>query len=224
MVRNVNDRSNDAGAGRGRRRAEARRLEILRAAARVFRRRGYADTGMRDIAAEAELSSGNLYHYFSGKHEILYFCQDRSLDTLLAAVERARLSGQPRAEQLRQVIRAHVLCLLDEVEGSAAHLELDALPADLREAIVRKRDRYERELRRLVEDGVGAGEFRDCDARLVTRAILGAVNWTVRWYRADGPRSPGSVGDALADYLLGGLTADGIAPPRKGRARSGGAR
>src|SRR2546422_182399 len=58
----------------------------MRAAARVFRARGFAAAGMRDIAVAADLSSGNLYHYFRGKNELLFFCQDRSLDRLLDAL------------------------------------------------------------------------------------------------------------------------------------------
>jgi AcrR family transcriptional regulator len=187
------------------RRAEARRLEIVRAAARTFRRCGFAAAGMREIAAEADLSPGNLYHYFKGKHEILYFCQDRSLDVMIEALERARLSARPATEQLRDVIQAHVLCLLDELEGSAAHLEVDALPARLRERIVRKRDRYERGIRRLVAAGVRGGDLVPCDPKLVTRAILGALNWTARWFRREGPRSASALADGLADYLVRGL-------------------
>ena len=70
MVRKLNHGLGN-GSTRVRRRAEARRLEILRAAGRVFRRRGFAATGMREIAAEADLSPGNIYHYFAGKHELL---------------------------------------------------------------------------------------------------------------------------------------------------------
>ena len=69
------------------RRRDAARVAILRAAGRIFRERGFAETAMRDIAAGADLSVANLYLHFSGKDEILYFCQDRSLDLMLGALE-----------------------------------------------------------------------------------------------------------------------------------------
>lgn len=210
MVPKLNPGSNHLEGGprpkdRRARRALATRQTILRAAAGVFRDRGFAETGMREIAAAADLSPANLYYYFKSKHELLYFCQDHSVDMMLAATRPPNGRRQGPAERLRRVITAHLTCTLDELDGAAAHTEVDALPPALRARIVAKRDRYEQAVRRIVADGVRRGAFVRCDPALVTRAILGALNWTAKWYRPDGTQRPAAVADAFGDYLVRGL-------------------
>ncbi len=204
MVQILNRRPSRA-TPRAQRKSETRRTEILRAAARVFRRKGLAAAGMREIAEEADVSPGILYYYFSGKDEILLFCQERTLAHMLAAVEAARAMPAACAERLRAVLRAHVHAMLDELEGATAHLEVEALPETLRAPVIEKRDRYERAVRALVAEGMKRGEFAKADASLVTRAMLGAVNWSARWFRPEGKLSSAEVAQSLADYLLKGL-------------------
>jgi AcrR family transcriptional regulator len=187
------------------RRYLARRLEILRAAGKQFRVTGFAETGMRDIAAAADLSPANLYNYFQGKHEILFFCQDVSLDRLLAALEKARRSRVGAAEKLRMVIISHLRCVLDEVEGSAAHLLTSALPPRLQRSLVVKRDRYEEGVRQLIVAGTRTGEFVPCDPALAARAVLGALNWSVRWFNPDGALTAAEIAEGFAEYLIRGL-------------------
>src|SRR5262245_8910041 len=154
------------------RRRDAARVSILRAAGRIFRARGFADTGMRDIAAAADLSVAHLYHHFSGKDEILFFCQDRSLDLMLAAVAQAGRIRTGAADRLRHVLIAHAEAVLDDVEGAVAHLATDALSPRLRRRIVAKRDRYERSLRSLV--AAAATGLDPGDLAPVPRAMLGS--------------------------------------------------
>jgi len=167
MVQVLNRSSNEAPLSeRMRRKSEARRLDILRAAARVFRRQGLSATGMREIAEEADLSPGNLYYYFSGKDEILLFCQERTLERLLASVEEARTASGSCSGRLRAVMSAHVRCMLDELEGATAHLEVEVLPEAMRKGVVEKRDAYERAVRGLVAEGIERGDFAQTDPAL----------------------------------------------------------
>jgi AcrR family transcriptional regulator len=180
------------------RRYLARRLEILRAAGREFRTRGFAETGMREIAAAADLSPANLYNYFRGKDEILFFCQDNALDRLIANLERTRrVRTQSASEKLRTIILFHLHCLLDEVN------------------LLTKRDRYEHGICRLIAAGIRSGEFVHTEPALATRAILGALNSTVLWFNPQGPLTPDELARNFANYLIRGLQAHS-----KGRASS----
>jgi AcrR family transcriptional regulator len=187
------------------RRYQERRLEILRAAGREFRTRGFAETGMREIAAAADLSPANLYNYFGGKDEILFFCQDSALDRLIANLDKTRRAKMGTVEKLRCVITFHLHCVLDEVEGSAAHLLTNSIPQPLQKRLLAKRDRYEQGFRQMIIAGIRSEEFVATDPALATRAILGALNSTVLWFNPQGTLSADSVAENFADYLIRGL-------------------
>src|SRR5262249_34542318 len=108
-------------------------------------------------------------------------------------------------EKLRRLIERQLRFMLEELDGATAHLEIDAMPVLMRARIVKKRDAYEALVRKIIVDGMRSGVFRRVDAGLVTRAILGAINWTARWYRPEGPQTVGEVASAYSEYLVRGL-------------------
>ena len=181
------------------------RVEILQSAAVVFRRLGYHGATVEKIAAALHMKKGNLYYYFHNKEEILFACHQYSLDRLLAQLDEVEQSGLAPDEKLRQLIVFFVHTILDELHGTALFLELEALsPAHLKTVIAR-RDRFDHGIRHILEEGIGMRLFGPADAKLLSFAILGAVNWIPRWYNPEGPAASQEIADGFADYLIGGL-------------------
>lgn len=189
--------------------AGRRRREILAAASRLFRERGLHATGMREIAAALGMTAGNLYYYFPSKQELLAYCQEETLGQLLELAHRARASSRAPQERLRDLIEGHVTVLNETTPGSLAHLEVNEVPAARRAGLLTRRRSYEGAIRELIDEGIAAGDFRKLDARLAALALLGALNWTVKWFQPDGRKTAAEVGREFADLLLRGLLAGG---------------
>jgi AcrR family transcriptional regulator len=181
------------------------RINILKSAAKAFRKLGYHGATVEQIAAALHMKKGNLYYYFKNKEAILFACHQYSLDRLMQLLEEAERSGLPPDEKLRRLIVAFVHTILDELHGTALFLDLEALsPAHLRAVVVR-RDQFDRGVRRIVDEGMSTGVFAKGDPKLLAFALFGAVNWIPRWYNPDGPASSQTIADLFADYLIAGL-------------------
>src|SRR5512143_3372499 len=95
------------------------RVDILKSAAKAFRRLGYHGATVEHIAAALRMKKGNLYYYFKNKEEILFACHQYSLDRLLQLLGEVEHSGLPPALKLRALIVATVHTILDELHGTA---------------------------------------------------------------------------------------------------------
>ena len=182
-----------------------RRSEILHAALLAFRAKGYHDTTLADIAAQLGVRTPALYYYFPDKEAILYACHRESLAELRRIIGEAKTRGTA-AERLAYVIAEHVRVMTETLEGSPLAFEVTALSPARQREVIAARDRYERGLRRLIAQGVDEGAFRPVAPKVAAFAILGAINWIARWYRAGGGLAASDLGAAFADYLVGGLT------------------
>lgn len=185
-----------------------KKREILEAASRVFRVRGLHAAGMRDIAAELGMAVGNLYYYFRDKEDLLAFVQESALSRLLDMAARVRALDLPPDGQLRLLLEEHVVGLNDPEEGtpgSLAHLEVEALGEERRAGVLARRDEYEQTVRALIEEGMDQGLFRRADPKVASLALLGSVNWTVKWFRPEGGKSAREIGRQIAEMMVRSL-------------------
>jgi len=182
------------------------RNEILNAAAGIIGAKGFEATSMQDIANAVNLQKASLYHHFSGKQEILLALLDHALYLLTDRMEGVRAAALPPGEKLRQAMIAY-LEIITAQQGLASVLLLEyrSLEPDLRRQHVMRRDRFEHLWRDLIVEGKNAGAFHCEDPSLAGRAILGVLNWTVTWYRPDGPSSAAEIADQFTNLFLEGL-------------------
>ena len=186
-------------------RGERKRIEIPRAAAAVFRRRGYHGASVDQIASALNMAPGNLYYYFKNKEEILYVCHDYSLGLILKELKDVEQSNLPPDRRIHRLVVAFVHLFIDVLHGTAWTLEVEALSAPLLKRVIAKRDRIDKGFRKIITDGMKAGIFADRNPKLVSFVIFGAINWIPRWYDPAGRSTSHEIAQVFADYLVAGL-------------------
>ena len=182
-----------------------RRTEILKSAAAAFRRRGYHGASVDEIASALEMTKGNLYYYFKNQEEILFACHEYSLDKLLVLMDEVQAEDATPEEKLRKLMLAFVHLILDDLHGTALTLDPEALSPPLLKRVIAKRDQFDHGIRTIIQEGIDEGVFRPGDPKMIEFAMMGAVNWISKWFDPAGEQTSDQIGDAFADYLVGGL-------------------
>ncbi|MFV0524035.1 MAG: TetR/AcrR family transcriptional regulator [Acidimicrobiales bacterium] len=190
-----------------------RRKELLEIAARVFAQKGIAAATVRDIAQEAGILSGSLYHHFASKEEMVAeiiadgparIYGDR--DTVLALA----------AEDAAKTMRA---CILDAVTWVAHNPDIARILRNdaqyVKETPALADAEANRQANRLlwigvVEHGITNRQFRpDLDADVAVRAMWDGVLAAIRWFPPLGHEDPSVIASKLADLYLGGMSIGG---------------
>lgn len=182
------------------------RDEILQAAAQIFSQKGFHATSMQDIAQSVNLQKASLYHHINSKQEILEEVLNKALDLLIANMQQVMVLPLPVDEKLRQAMRVYLKTMLDHRDLAAVLLlEHRSLEPEFRTRHITRRDRFERLWRDLVKEGSSNDLFYCEDPALAARALMGVMNWTITWYRPDGPLSAEVIAEQFADLFLCGL-------------------
>ena len=199
------------------------REDILWAAAEVLHRKGYEATTMKDIAARVNLTAASLYHHFKNKDFLVLNVLEVGLELSLAKLEAIEAQDLPSRDKLARMIRSHVISVTSNVAVAAAMVfEIRALlnvsasgkngdAAVMLEFLARRddffarRDYFESLFRDTVQAGIKAGAFREVDAAIVTRAMLGAHNWVSLWFKEGGRLNGAEVAEVMVDAWLAAL-------------------
>jgi TetR/AcrR family transcriptional regulator, cholesterol catabolism regulator len=164
-----------------------RRADLVRAAAKLFRQKGFEGTTTRDIADAVKMRSGSPFYHFANKQEILVAVVEEGLRQGLERTEHATHEGLNTRERFRQLIHTHFGILHDAGSDFIPVMLYDwrSLPADKRRKIIALKDRYDAIWQQTLDDLHREGALRG-DPKLARLLILGAMNFSATWYRSSG--------------------------------------
>ena len=192
--------------------APSRRRAIEDVASALFRERGYSATSVRDIARALDIQGASLYAHVTSKEDVLWAIVERAASAFEGAAAKALDAADGPAHptsRLAALVRAHVAVIAADPELASVFVhEWRHLSGDRREAILARRDAYEARFRRLVEDGMAAGDFTSTDPAVAATFLLTALNGIAGWYRPGGRLTADRIADHYADLAVRALTED----------------
>ncbi|WP_277353091.1 TetR family transcriptional regulator [Achromobacter anxifer] len=168
-----------------------KRLGILDAAASVFMNLGFSAASLDDISVAYGATKGIIYYYYRNKSALFFAVQRRAMELTREAIEPHALSAEPPAAKLRKMAHDHTVLMMEHLaylrvaaQGLELHLTGRTTASERAELedILKLRAANEALYVRVIEEGVRSGDFRAMDAKLLVKPLLGALNWTSRWY------------------------------------------
>lgn len=157
---------------------------IIAVAAKLLRENSYDATSLRDIAKAAGIPVGSLYYHFQTKEDLFVAVYVEGIQRLTIAVQQAigRFSDPWRRLETACATHLQELCAGDDFTAAAIPTDLPRLSRAMREKLAELGDSYEMILRDLIEQiPIPPKTSRS----LVRLQLLGALNWTRVWFKAD---------------------------------------
>jgi AcrR family transcriptional regulator len=155
---------------------EDKRRQLLDAAVRVFARKGFHASRVGDIAEEAGVAHGLLYHYFKSKDQVLEAVFHENWSVLLARIESVEETEEPAADQIRHIAAIVLRTWLHLPDVVRVVIQEFGRSPELAERIG-ELTRPIDVLQRVIERGVERGEFReDVNPAFAATVVYGSID------------------------------------------------
>lgn len=155
---------------------EDKRRQLLDAAVRVFARKGFHASRVGDIAEEAGVAHGLLYHYFRSKDEVLEAVFRENWSLLIARIESVEETDEPAADQLRHISAIILRTWLHLPDVVRVVIQEFGRSPELAERIGELTLPIDA-IQRVIARGIERGEFRkEVDPRFAATVVYGSID------------------------------------------------
>jgi AcrR family transcriptional regulator len=182
------------------------RQNIRLTAQKLFRERGYAAVGMRELAKEVGIEAPSIYNHYKSKDDLLReICFDIAAQ-FFKAFEAVDVNEKSATKKMRSAIKGHISVIANNLEASSVFFhEWMFLEEPNLAQFKKQRHEYELKFRDIIDKGMKKGDFKTMNIKLVTFTIFSALNATYDLYRTNEKLTQDQIAEDIANLLLKGL-------------------
>jgi AcrR family transcriptional regulator len=204
---------------------DIKRDAVLQTAAHMFLEQGYRRTSMSELAKRLQITKPALYYYFRNKEEILVECYRAGITLIETLLDKALVSRGTGLDKVKVYIEAYAKSvLLHDFGRCVSMLDENELSSETRKLVRALKRRIDASIRAYIEEGIADKSIAQCDAKLASFAMSGAINWIGTWYKPSGPLSGLEIASHFSHLLTEGLRARPGASRRSGKTAAKAAR
>lgn len=160
-----------------------KRERIIGASIEVFYERGFQNATVDDVAASMSLTKAAVYYYFDSKEALLDAIIERCSDLTLEAIERGIAEGDSPATSLVSACYRFAHVVLDNQKLIALYFREERnFSSKLRQRVTATEKSVTLKLSNVLDAGIRAGEFRECDTQHLALNINGMISMSFYWY------------------------------------------
>jgi AcrR family transcriptional regulator len=184
----------------------SRKEVILKAAAKLFREKGYKAASMRDLAVKVGVEAASLYNHIRSKAELLHdICFDVA-NIFFEHIASVEASDATALGKLETLLRFHIQQMLDNYEEvSVSDREWRYLAEPYLSNYQNQRRSYRRRLAAIVQQGIEQGQINKIDASTAVLIIMHAVGGIESWHRSTHKVSGEELQENMLTILIEGL-------------------
>lgn len=181
------------------------REKIIDAAAKLFEKKGYRSTTMKEIAAAVRVSQPALYYYFNNKIDILCELVLAWNTSASEALEHVMTLQLPASEKMRRILLAEAELAAEEATLlKIVSRERHQLPPGVRNLLKERELAILDGIQQVYDNGVREGVFANAPSRPMALALIGSCNSMMYWYNPRGTLRPQEIAEMFANLLLNG--------------------
>jgi AcrR family transcriptional regulator len=190
----------------------AKRSELLKISAKLFKEKGFQATKLADIAQAAGLDRASVYYYVGSKDELFHESVEWVLNDIMTTAKKLLMEDNLRSiERLHRIYIALMVSYEENYPATFVYIQEQMHEVAVEETawaqgIMKKTRAFDQILLGFIRGAIEEGDLRsDVPPRLVENALFGMLNWTHRWFVPGGAMTGREIAQAFWSIFTQGM-------------------